>query len=174
MMAERIIKGAGDPALIKVAKEVNSINAGVLRLIDDLVETMRAHQGLGLAAPQVGIQKRILVAEYEDALYELINPVLVEEEGEVIDIEGCLSFPGLWAEVARPSSVTLTATDRHGEALSIKAEGIMARVLRHELDHLDGLVFVDKVIRFIDPSELDDEDVPVKTKAVLEYSEAEK
>ncbi|MCL2547706.1 MAG: peptide deformylase [Symbiobacteriaceae bacterium] len=173
-MAERIIRGAGDPALFRVAKEVNVINPGVIRLLDDLVETMRAHQGLGLAAPQVGIAKRIIVAEYENALYEMINPLLIGEEGEVVDIEGCLSYPGIWAEVSRPQSVLIRAMDREGQVIEVHAEGIMARALRHEMDHLDGQVFVDKVIRFIDPSELDDGDKPATIRAIIEYRRGEK
>ena len=173
-MAQRIIRRARDPVLFAVAKEVSSINTGVLRLIDDLVETMRAYQGLGLAAPQVGILKRVIVAELGSELYELVNPVIINEEGEIIDIEGCLSYPGVWAEVSRPEKIEVSAQNRHGESITVKAEGVLARALRHEIDHLNGEVFVDRVIRYIDPEELEEyggADAPIR--AVIEYSRGE-
>lgn len=174
-MAERVIRGAGDPALYKVAKEVRSINDGVKRLLDDMLETMHANQGLGLAAPQLGIDKRIFIVEYEGERYEMINPTPLMVEGELIDIEGCLSYPGIWAEVARPAKVIMKALNREGEAYQVEAEGVLARALCHEYDHLQGEVFVDKVIRFIDPSELEgaDEEGHKSIRAVIEYRSGE-
>ncbi|MCL2498362.1 MAG: peptide deformylase [Symbiobacteriaceae bacterium] len=172
-MAIRTIRGPGSPELYVKAKEVTSINPGVLRLLDDMAETMRANAGLGLAAPQLGIAKRIIVIEYEGDFYEMINPILVEEEGELIDIEGCLSYPGVWAEVARPQSLVIAATNRLGEAYQVEAEGVLARALRHEMDHLEGEVFVDKIIRYIDPSELEGVGESPSIRAVFEYRKGE-
>ena len=171
-MAERVIRKSGDPALYRPAKEVASINAGIIRLLDDMIDTMRANQGLGLAAPQLGIGKRIFVAEFGDALYEMINPELVLAEGEEIDIEGCLSFPNVWAEVARPSHVIIKAMNRHGEEYQVEATDVLARALCHELDHLQGEVFTSKVIRYIDPDELESDEKP-SIRAVFEYRRGE-
>ena len=171
-MAERVIRKSGDPALYRPAKEVVSINAGILRLLDDMIETMRANQGLGLAAPQLGIGKRIFVAEFGDALYEMINPELILAEGEEIDIEGCLSFPNVWAEVARPSHVIFKAQNRQGEEYQVEATDVLARALCHEFDHLQGEVFTSKVIRYIDPDELEPDTKPT-IRAVFEYRRGE-
>ena len=174
-MALRTIRGPGDKALFLVAKKVDGINAGTIRLLDDLAETMRDKDGIGLAAPQLGIAKRIFVVEFEDQFYEMINPYLISYEGDLIDIEGCLSYPGIWAEVSRPEVITLSAMNREGEDFIVTAEGVLARALMHELDHLDGNVFIDKVIRFLDPSELIDEvEEGASIRAVIEYRRGER
>ena len=143
-MALRTIRTEGDPVLSKISKPVTDINDHVREIIDDLVETMRAADGVGLAAPQVGILRRIVVVEVEDKLYELVNPVIVSSEGEEADTEGCLSVPGYQGEVKRPAKVTLTAQNRNGEKVSYEAEGLLARAFCHELDHLDGILYTSK------------------------------
>ena len=174
-MAERIIRGANDPALFVQAKTVANISAGVIRLLDDLVETMRANSGVGLAASQVGIAKRIFVVEYEDKLYEMINPQIISEEGKVLDIEGCLSFPGLWGEVFRPEKIVVKAQNRQGEFYEVIAEGVLARAICHEYDHLDGRVFTDLVDHFLSAEELEELFGSEPTqKAVIEYTAGEK
>ena len=156
-MAIRKIRGAGAADLYKKAAKVPAINAGVLRLLDDMIETMRFSQGLGLAAPQLGIAKCIVVVEFEGKLYELINPVLLSQEGETIDIEGCLSYPGVWAEVSRPHKVTIQGMNRSGKEYCLTAQGILARALCHELDHLRGILFIDRVERVLTADELEEQ-----------------
>lgn len=150
-MAVRFIRKGEDPALRVVAKEVKEITPVIHRLLDDMLETLHySDNGLALAAPQVGIAKRLVVIEADEQLYELINPLIKKMSGSYVDIEGCLSFPDVWGEVERATSVVVEAINRHGEVVTIEAEGLMARALQHEIDHLDGILFVDKVIKFID------------------------
>lgn len=154
-MAVRFIRKGEDPALRTVANPVKEIKPVIHRLLDDMLETLRySDNGLALAAPQIGISKRLVVIEYDDQLYELINPEIKELSGSEVAIEGCLSFPDVWGEVERAEHVLVTARDRNGEPVTIKADGMLARALQHEIDHLDGVLFVDKVIRFVD---LDDD-----------------
>ncbi len=154
-MAVRFIRKGEDPALRIVANPVKEIKPVVHRLLDDMLETLRySDNGLALAAPQIGISKRLVVIEYDDQLYELINPEIKEMSGSEVAIEGCLSFPDVWGEVERAEHVVVTARDRNGEPVTIKADGMLARALQHEIDHLDGILFVDKVIQFVD---LDDD-----------------
>ena len=150
-MAVRFIRKGKDPALRVVAKAVKEITPVIHRLLDDMLETLHySDNGMALAAPQVGIAKRLVVIEAEDQLYELINPVIKELSGSYIDIEGCLSFPDVWGEVERAERVVVEAMNRNGEIVTIEAEGLMSRALQHEIDHLDGILFVDKVTRFVD------------------------
>ncbi len=155
-MAVRFIRKGEDPALRVVAKEVKEISPSIIRLLDDMLETMRFNKGVGLAAPQVGIPKRVVVIEVGDKIYELINPVTRTAEGSCIDIEGCLSFPKIWGEVERSERVVVEATDRHGNQYFIEGDGLLARALQHELDHLEGKVFVDRVTRFVSEAELEE------------------
>jgi len=151
-MAVRIIRKDTDPVLRKKSREIKEITPAILRLLDDMVETMDAAKGLGLAAPQVGIPKRIIVVRIgTNDLLELINPVLKLKEGEEVDVEGCLSFPGMYGEVCRAVDVEVEALDRQGEKVRIKGSGLLARALQHEIDHLDGVLFVDIVQKFVDP-----------------------
>ena len=138
-MAKLQIRKLGDEALRKSCRPVEAITPRVLTLLDDMVETMRAADGCGLAAPQVGILRRIVVVEVEPGVvYELINPKIIAFSGEQEGQEGCLSVPGQWGMVKRPMNVTVRAMNRHGETVEITGSELLARCFCHELDHLDG------------------------------------
>ncbi|HHV29047.1 peptide deformylase [Acetivibrio mesophilus] len=154
-MAVRFIREDGDEVLRKVSKRVDVIDERIKVLLDDMAETMYAANGVGLAAPQVGILKRVVVIDVGDGLIELINPEIVKQEGEQIDIEGCLSIPGVAGEVKRPARVVVEAQNREGEKITIDGKELLAIALCHEIDHLDGILFKDKVIRFIDRDEME-------------------
>jgi peptide deformylase len=148
-MAVRIIRKDTDPVLRKKAKDIQEITPAILRLLEDMAETMDAANGVGLAAPQVGIAKRIVLVKIgKNELLELINPVILKQKGDEVDVEGCLSFPGLYGEVARATEVEVEALDRQGKKKIIKGTGLLARALQHEIDHLEGVLFVDKVLKF--------------------------
>lgn len=153
-MALRIIRKQGDSVLTGKAKPVSRFNARLGLLLDDMAETMDAAEGAGLAAPQIGIAKRIIVFRNEDRIMELVNPEFVSRDGEIIDVEGCLSCPGIYGEVARPEHVRVRGYDRRGQTLELEGEGFLARVLEHEIDHLDGILFVTKALRFLTAEEL--------------------
>jgi peptide deformylase len=155
-MAIRNIVKKGDETLRKKSKEVKEINEKILELLDDMKETMYAcGNGIGLAAPQVGILKRIVTIDVGDGLMELINPVILEKEGEQVCVEGCLSIPGVWGEVKRPARVVVEYTDRTGKRVRKECRDILAVCVCHEVDHLDGILFEDKVIRFVKPDEVE-------------------
>ncbi|NLK20950.1 MAG: peptide deformylase [Epulopiscium sp.] len=149
-MALRQIRTDGDEILRKRSKEVKEITPSVLTLLDDMVETMYEAEGVGLAAPQVGILKRVVVIDIGDGIIELINPEVQEKDGEQIGPEGCLSVPGLTGEVKRPDKVKVKAQDREGNEIIIEGEGLLARALCHEIDHLNGVLFTDLAIRYLD------------------------
>jgi len=148
-MAELKIEMLGSPVLRREAREVVSIDPELRKLIDDMFDTMYAAEGIGLAGPQVGVEKRVLVVDLNDEehpRFALVNPTCVErstvtEKGE----EGCLSIPGVSALVDRPISVTVEGLDARGEPVRIEAEGLLARCLQHEIDHLDGILFIDRL-----------------------------
>ena len=143
-MAKLKIVKEGDEILRKRCRPVEEITPKTLRLLDDMAETMRAAQGVGLAAPQVGILRRIVVVEVEEGnLIELINPRIIAYAGEQDGTEGCLSGPGKWGTVKRPMHVTVRALNRHGEEFDITGSEFLARAFCHELDHLDGKLYVD-------------------------------
>lgn len=136
----------GDTVLRQKAKRVPSIDGSIQQLIDDMVETMRQADGIGLAAPQVGVPLRVIVLQMpEEELMAIINPEVVKRAGEREVTEGCLSVPGYAGEIKRSVSVTIKGLNRQGKAVRIKATGLMAQALEHELDHLDGVLFVDHV-----------------------------
>jgi len=139
----------GDPVLREKAKPVEKITPAVGRLLNDMAETMYNARGLGLAAPQVGIPKRVIVVDAGRGLYQLINPEIIAAEGAETDREGCLSIPGVWGEVTRAFQVKVRALDRDGETVEVEAEGLFARVLQHEIDHLDGILFIDRALKIL-------------------------
>lgn len=145
-MAVRNVLQMGDPILNKKCKEVVEFDSRLHELLDDMAETMYKSDGVGLAAPQVGIIRRLAVVDTGEGLIELINPRIIETEGEQTDIEGCLSVDGVIGEVTRPYYVKVVAQDRNGIERELEAEGFMARAFCHEIDHLDGNLFVDKII----------------------------
>ena len=143
-MARLKILKIGDEALRKVCRPIENITPRVLQLLDDMVETMRAADGVGLAAPQVGVLRRIVVIETPDeGLIELINPKIIAFSGEQISEEGCLSVPGRWGTTKRPMHVTVRAYNRKGELVDITGSGLLAKAFCHELDHLDGKLYTD-------------------------------
>lgn len=148
-MARRNIVKMGDPLLRKISKPVNSFDEKIHTLLDDMVETLHYEEGLGLAAPQIGVLKRVCIVEYDGKLFELVNPKLVHSEGRCVDNEGCLSVVGFRGLVERPQKIDITYFDRFGKEQSLHAEGYFARVFLHEMDHLDGILFPDKMIRKI-------------------------
>lgn len=145
-MATLDIRLQGDPVLRKIAKPVKKVGPAVRALLSDMAETMYAANGVGLAAPQVGIAKRVIVVDAGDGLVELINPELIRAEGQEVGVEGCLSIPGLVGEVERFAKVTVTGLDRDGRKRWVEGEGLLARVLQHEIDHLNGVLFTDKAL----------------------------
>lgn len=145
-MALRDIRKLGDPILGKKCKEITEMTPRIRDLIEDMYETMRSANGVGLAAPQVGILKRLVVIEIEEGeTYTLINPKITFSEGEQTDYEGCLSVPGQNGVVTRPFHVICEALNENMEPVTIDAEELLARCICHELDHLDGILYVEKV-----------------------------
>ena len=143
-MAKLKIVKVGDDVLRKKCRPVEEINPRILRLLDDMVETMREANGVGLAAPQVGVLRRIVVIEVEEGkVIELINPKIIAYAGEQTGTEGCLSVPGKWGTVTRPMHVTVRATNRNGEEFELTGSELLARAICHELDHLDGKLYID-------------------------------
>ena len=148
-MAIRIIRQEGDEILKKKSKPVETIDEKLQELIDDMLDTMHKQDGVGLAAVQVGILKRVIVIDtYEDGepVHVFINPEILEATGEREVEEGCLSFPNKFAKVIRPEKVKIKALDRTGKEITLTAEGLLAQAICHEIDHLNGIVFVDKMI----------------------------
>ncbi|OPJ61755.1 peptide deformylase [Clostridium oryzae] len=147
-MALRNIRTEEDPILRKKSRLVEKIDEKIVTLVKDMAETMyEAENGVGLAAPQVGILKRIVVIDIGEGLNVFINPVILESSGSGVDIEGCLSIPGRQGEVERPTKVKVKAMNEKGEEFTMEAEDFMARAVCHELDHLDGILFIDKLVR---------------------------
>ncbi len=146
-MALRSIRIKGDPILRKISKVVKNIDTRTQVLIDDMLDTMYEANGVGLAAPQVGILKRIAVIDIGDGPIILINPEIVEANGEVNDKEGCLSVPNQEGNVIRPQYVKVKAQDREGNPMEIQGENFLARALCHEIDHLNGILYTDKTVR---------------------------
>ena len=145
-MAIRTIRISTDEVLRKTCKEVKEITPNLITLLDDMADTMYDANGVGLAAPQEGILKRVVVIDIGEGLVELINPVILETSGSQTDDEGCLSVPGKYAPVERPNYVKAKAMDRDGNEFIIEGEELMARALCHEIDHLDGILYIDKAL----------------------------
>lgn len=152
-----------DPVLRKKAKPVSRVNATIKQLLDDMAETMYKAPGVGLAAPQIGISKRVIVIDPHDessGLLQLVNPEIVSQEGWVKGPEGCLSIPGYQGEVYRYEKIRVVALDRNGHKVWIDAEGFLARIFQHEIDHLDGVLYTDKCsnLREVKPGIEEDEE----------------
>lgn len=144
-MALRNIRINGDEILRKKSKEVTTIDNKIKTLLDDMMDTMYENDGVGLAAPQVGILKRVVTIDVDDEnIYRMINPRIISSSGEQIDQEGCLSVPELRGDVNRPMYVTAVYTDENGNEVTLEAKGLLARCICHEIDHLDGILFIDR------------------------------
>ncbi len=166
-MAIRKIVTIPDPVLRRKAHKVTDINKDLQTLIDDMVETMREAPGVGLAAPQVNISERVIVVEYGDEedeeapkkLYTLINPEITQaSEEKVTGVEGCLSIPGLVGEVERAEAITVRGLNRRGKPVRIHAEGWLARIFQHEVDHLDGVLYPDRATKVWKPTEEEEQE----------------
>ena len=166
-MAIRQIRTIGDPILNKKCKEVTEVSERTKQLIDDMFETMYDANGVGLAAPQIGVLKRIVVIETdEENSYILINPVILEMDGEQVGYEGCLSVPGKTGIVKRPNHVKVKAFDENMQEFELEGEGLLARAICHECEHLEGELYVDKVSGELkDVSELEDEEEYIEAEA---------
>lgn len=150
-MAIREIRKAPDEILYKKSRTVTALDERLFELLDDMADTMYEANGVGLAAVQVGVLKRVCVIDDGEGLIELINPVIIEESGSQTGTEGCLSFPGKWGIVTRPDFVKVRSLDRDGNEVEFTGSGLLARAFCHEIEHLDGHAFVEKAERFIDP-----------------------
>ncbi|MBQ2942867.1 MAG: peptide deformylase [Clostridia bacterium] len=150
-MAIREIRKTPDEVLYKKSREVTDFDERLHTLLDDMADTMYEANGVGLAAVQVGILKRVVVIDVGDGIMELINPVIIETKDSQTGTEGCLSFPGQWGIVTRPNYVKVKALDRFGNEQILEGRELLARAFCHEIEHLDGHAFVEKVERFVDP-----------------------
>ena len=146
MALRSIMKHPADGVLRKRARDVEGVSGRIQALLEDMAETMYRANGAGLAAPQVGILRRLVVIDIGTGLIKLINPVIVDAAGEQLETEGCLSIPGVYGKVKRPEKVVVKALDENGKLLVLKGTGLLARAFCHEIDHLDGILFIDKAI----------------------------
>ena len=149
-MAIRKIVKYGDSVLTKKCRPVQKIDGRITMLLDDMIDTLHEAEGVGLAAPQVGVLRRVVVIDLGEGVIELINPEIISAEGEQTDAEGCLSYPGKYGLVTRPNKVTVRALNRDGETVEYTGEGLLARAFCHERDHLEGKMFIDKVIEWVE------------------------
>ncbi len=158
-MALREIRKIGDEVLRKTCKPVTEVNDRIRMLLQDIEDTLKSDDnGAGLAAPQIGILRRLIVVNGPDGYLKLVNPRIVAAEGEHEVEEGCLSVPGRWGKLMRPVKVKVAALNENGEEVSIDAEDDYAKLMCHEIDHLDGILFIDKVTEFLDDGDGDDDD----------------
>ena len=155
-MALRNILKEGDERLRKKSRPVTDFNERLWTLLDDMYETMK-DGGVGIAAPQVGVLRRAVVIDVGEGKHELVNPVIVEQSGDQCGGEGCLCIPGQYGLVHRPAQLRLKAQDRYGKPFELEAEGYFAVAVCHEVDHLDGILFIDKAERMLDPEEIVEE-----------------
>ena len=142
-----ILKYPGQGQVLREkARPVEKVDDEILSLLQDMADSMYFSSGAGLAAPQIGILKRVVIADIGEGLIKLVNPVIVEAEGEQLDSEGCLSVPGIYGRVKRPEKVVVQALNEQGEFVEICGTGLLARAFCHEIDHLDGILFIDKIV----------------------------
>jgi peptide deformylase len=163
-MALRNIVKDGDPILRKVCRPVEKFDHKLEVLLDDMYETMVEANGVGIAGPQVGMMRRLCVIDVGEGRIDLVNPEILEASGTQDDVEGCLSFPGEYGMVERPNHVKVKAQDKNGDWFEVEGEELLARCLCHEIDHLDGVCFVDKASRMVDPEELKSSDEEEEVK----------
>lgn len=156
-MAIRIIIKDTDPLLKQVSKPITEITSKIHKLLDDMADTMYDAQGVGLAAPQISILKRVVVIDVGEGLIELINPEIIEKDGEQVGPEGCLSVPGRVGKVRRAERVTVKALDRNGTEFLFEGTGLLARACQHEIDHLNGILFTDLAEEYYTQEELQEE-----------------
>ena len=149
MMALRTIRTIGDEILRKKSKQVDIIDDKLKLIMKDMADTMYKAEGMGLAAPQIGILKRLVVIDIGNGLYNLINPEIIEKTGNQEVVEGCLSIPGKHGKLKRPQKVVVKALDLIGKEYILTGEGDLAKALCHEIDHLDGILYIDKVLEFL-------------------------
>ncbi len=149
-MAIRNIYREGEEVLRKKCRAVTEFDQKLHTLLDDMAETMQKADGVGLAAPQVGILRRVVVIDVGEGLIELVNPEIISQKGSQIDLEGCLSCPGEYGRVKRPNKVKVQAYDRHGKLFQIEGTELLARAFCHEIDHLEGIIFKDIAIEMVD------------------------
>ncbi len=145
----------GDETLRKKCRRVEEITPRILQLLDDMHQTLEKAQGVGLAAPQVGVLRRIVIVEIDDKKYEMINPEIIATKGKQEEIEACLSVPEKYGSVVRPAWVKVRATDRNGNVYEVEGEELMARCFCHELDHLDGILYIDKATEMYNPDDVE-------------------
>ena len=157
-MALRMIKLDGDPILRKKSKEIDKVTDRIKILLEDMVETMVEANGIGLAAPQVGVLRRAVVIDIGEGVINMLNPEILDTDGAIVDIEGCLSVPNLSGTVERPEKVKVKYTDENGEEKYLEATELLARAVCHEIDHLNGILYTDKVIEYIDLEEEEKKD----------------
>lgn len=154
-MAIRNIVKTGDDVLTKMCRPVEKFDEKLWALLEDMNETMNAANGVGLAAPQVGLLRRVVVIDVGEGVIELINPEIIASSGEQNGVEGCLSFPNEWGLVKRPMNVTVRAQDRNGKFFEMSGTELLARAFCHEIDHLNGVCFVTKASRMLDPEDVE-------------------
>lgn len=152
-MSRRFVVQTGEPVLREKCVEVKAFNGELASLLDDMKETVRAENGAGLAAPQIGVNMRAVVVDVEEGYFELVNPVIVSAKGEQTGPEGCLSVKGKQGTVTRPYKVKAEYRDRYGKKHKLTAEGFFARAVCHELDHLDGVLYIDRASEVYDLQE---------------------
>lgn len=153
-MALREIRLSDDPILRKKSKEITEITDRIKILLDDMIDTMNEAEGVGLAAPQIGVLRRAVVIDVGEGPIKLINPIILETKGEEIDVEGCLSVPGRSGTVSRPEWVKIKFLDIDGNEKTMEGSGLLARAICHEIDHLEGILYIDKIIEEVEDENL--------------------
>ncbi|MGD0621252.1 MAG: peptide deformylase [Thermacetogeniaceae bacterium] len=148
-MAVYKIVELGDPVLRQKSSPVPEVNDSIKKLLDNLADTLYAAKGVGLAAPQIGVAKRVIVVDCGEGMWEVVNPEIISMQGQEVAVEGCLSIPGVAGEVERAAQVIVKGWDRNGREIQITADGMGARALQHETDHLDGILFIDKATEIV-------------------------